>query len=148
MAEEFSAEKGLDDVFARAGSALADVQKVYGTQNWVQTAVDVTAGKWTFDAEQIDAVIGQWEDLLEDLTNDQTAIRLMIDRATPPSRDDPSSNFVDGIRDGVRSLEDSNLSMIAYVEDFLGRLREAKTKIGTTEETNAAPMQAATGQSN
>ncbi|PXY26645.1 hypothetical protein BAY59_18475 [Prauserella coralliicola] len=148
MAEELSGEKRLDDVFAGAGSALAEVQKVYGTQNWVQTAVDVMAGKWTFDAEQIDAVIGQWEDLLEDLATDQTAIRLMVDRLTPPSKDDPSGNFVDGLREGVRSLEDSNLSMIAYVEDFLGRLREAKTKIGTTEETNAAPMQAATGQTN
>ncbi|MFF5987794.1 hypothetical protein [Prauserella flavalba] len=146
MAEEFSAEKGLDDVFARAGSALADVQKVYGTQNWVQTAVDVTAGKWTFDAEQIDAVIGQWEDLLEDLTNDRSAIDAISMQATPPSGDDPSNKFVEGIREGMRSLRESNDSMVAYVDDFLGRLREAKEKIGATENNNASPMQAASGR--
>lgn len=148
MAEELSGEKRLDDVFAGAGSALAEVQKVYGTQNWVQTAVDVTAGKWTFDAEQIDAVIGQWEDLLEDLATDRFSIENIIGQAIPPSEDEPSDSFVRSIQDGMRSLQDSNDSMIAYVEDFLGRLREAKGKIGSTEDTNAAPMQAATGESN
>ncbi|MEU6642200.1 hypothetical protein ABZ863_06575 [Saccharomonospora sp. NPDC046836] len=144
MAEDgFTANKRLDDVFADRVSAVEAVQAVYGTQNWVQAAGDAATGRWTFDPEQLDSVIGKWEALLDEIKTDRHAIRLMIDNAVPPSEDDPSGRFIGAVVDGMQSLRESNASMLSYVEDFIERLSQARDAIDQSDSGNAEALQAA-----
>ncbi|MBK1785724.1 hypothetical protein [Prauserella cavernicola] len=141
MAGEVSGEKGLTDVFANAGSAVEDVQKVYGGTSWID-AVNPQAqgGSWTFDKEQIDSVIGQWEDLLEACLQDKVALDTLLAMLPAPSEDEPSSNYVKVLWDGLGSLQEYNDSVQIYIADFIDRLKAAKTGIERTEADNVDPF--------
>lgn len=130
-------------------TATAQVQKVFGgaVGGVAAGATQGPAGNasWEFDPDEIGSVISKWEALLDDVKGDQLAINDMVGTAFPPSRDDPSGKFVQDLRDGLLSLLESNQSILAYIEDFLGKLKAAKGGIEATEVDNADPFRAAGG---
>ncbi|PRX49060.1 hypothetical protein B0I33_10393 [Prauserella shujinwangii] len=102
-------------------------------------------GSWTFDREEIDALIAQWEQLLEDVKSDKLAVDAMMNIVAPPSGDDPSNEFVETVTDGLRSMRGSSDSMVSYIQHFLDQLRDARDRIDKTEAENQYPFQAANG---
>ena len=92
------------------------------------------AGGYSFDANQIDGVIKQWEDLLTDLRADQQIIN-DIAHVTAPANEVASNKFVnEGAGPSGASLEAENKKMIEYTTNYIMALRAAKNKISVTEQ--------------
>ncbi|WP_199432461.1 hypothetical protein [Qaidamihabitans albus] len=143
MADEaWMGEKRLDDVVA--GGATEQVRQVFGGTSFWEKAVPGGSGSWTFDREQIEAVIGKWEALLEDVQEDRALLNGLMGTVVHPSEDDPSKKFVNLVWDGLGSLSESNTSMLVYIDNFLGKLRDARDRIAKAEARNEEPFQAAT----
>jgi hypothetical protein len=130
-------------------TATQQVQQVFGgAVGGVAAGATLGAAgnaSWEFDPDEIGSVIGKWEALRDDCEGDRDAIRNMLDIAVPPSADDPSGKFVGFLRDGVQSLLESNVSMLAYIEDFIEKLTAAKAGIEAKDAENTGPFQAAGG---
>ena len=92
------------------------------------------AGGYKFDADQVDGVIKQWEDLLHDLRQDK-ALADQVAEVKPPGDEVASKRFVhDGAGPSGRSLQDENQKMIDYVNNYITALRAAKNKITVEEQ--------------
>lgn len=100
---------------------------------------------WEFDPDEIGSVIGKWEALRDECEGDGLAIRQMVWMAVPPSGDDPSGEFVGLLADGLQSLLESNISMLAYIDGFVEKLKAAKAGIEAKDAENTDPFQAAGG---
>ena len=94
-------------------------------------------GGFQFSPEELDAVIADWEALLEDVREDQTNILYARESALPPAEDVASVGFVRAVVDGLAAFQESNSSMVAYIEDYIGKLRRAKDGNEQTETGNA-----------
>ena len=102
---------------------------------------------WEFDPDEIDSVISKWEALRDDCMDDRLMIDGLLSGAVPPSEDEPSGQFVTNLLDGLRSLKESNESMLVYIQDFVEKLKAAKKGIEATEDDNADPFRAASATS-
>ncbi len=95
-------------------------------------------GSWSFDPEEIRAVIGEWKVLLEELEADRAQINSIVDAlAVVPSEDTPTLGYVRALSDGVAGLEDSNFSMNEYVAEFVRKLEDAKKAISSTDQSGS-----------
>ncbi|EHY88750.1 hypothetical protein [Saccharomonospora azurea] len=95
-------------------------------------------GSWSFDPEEIDAVIGEWKALLEELEADRAQVNSIVDAlAVVPSEDTPTLGYVRALLDGVAGLEDSNFSMNEYVAEFVRKLEDAKKTISSTDQSSS-----------
>ncbi|MBB4688624.1 hypothetical protein [Amycolatopsis jiangsuensis] len=94
-------------------------------------------GGYKFDADQIDGVIKQWEDMLADVQEDlQHAVA--IRDVKPPADEVASHTFVsNGAFPSGETLVAQHQAMVDYTKNFVTALRAAKNKI-TVEEQNAA----------
>ena len=98
------------------------------------------AGSWSFDKEEIEAVIADWKELLEQLREDRATFSQAENVSYAPSNDDPSSRFVNSLQEGLAAIEEANKSMREYVEGFIEKLEEAKRSIGQTDDSNAGSL--------
>ncbi len=96
------------------------------------------AGSWSFDKEEIEAVIADWKELLEQLKEDRVEFSMLSTTSAHPSEDQPSSAFVKSLYDGIAALEESNFSMEKYVSEFIEKLEEAKSSIGQSDSDGAS----------
>ena len=99
-------------------------------------------GSWSFDREEIEAIIADWKELAEQLKEDRDAFQQAA-LVSPPSGDNPSQNFVQSLTDGLSSLQESNTSMYKYVKDFIDKLEEAKKAIDQADEAGAGSFNGA-----
>lgn len=137
---------GMAEMFAGSSSAVAAVQGVFGPAGGAAAAAMAAAsvvgsgapsGEWTFDREQLDAVIRKWEDLRDDLGKDRQSLYTVTGLNPSPSDDEPSYGYTRQVRDSLVSLQDSTQSMIAYIQDFVDRLVRARDGIEQSDSTNA-----------
>ncbi|MGW9309952.1 hypothetical protein ACWGPQ_18305 [Saccharomonospora azurea] len=91
-------------------------------------------GSWSFDPEEIDAVIKEWKALLDELESDRDPLRSLQMSTYAPSPDQPSTEFSRGVSEGLVSLDSSLRSMILYVRQFIEKLESAKKGISDSDE--------------
>ncbi|WP_197318554.1 hypothetical protein [Saccharomonospora sp. NB11] len=94
-------------------------------------------GSWSFDPDEIDAVIAEWKALAEDLARDSEATAQAENLSYPPSNDQPSNSFIGSVSVGLSALARSNQSMQKYVQDFIEKLEKAKTSLGSADDAYA-----------
>ena len=94
-------------------------------------------GSWSFDREEIEAIIADWKELAEQLREDRATFSQAETASYAPSNDEPSNRFVKSLQDGLAAIEKSNKSMQEYVDGFIEKLEEAKRSIGRTDDENA-----------
>ncbi len=95
-------------------------------------------GSWSFDKDEIDAVIAEWGELREQLAEDRHAMAALMNVVREsPSEDAPTQGFMKTVSDGVVGLEESGVSMTKYVVDFINKLENAKKSI-VNEDTAGA----------
>ena len=110
-----------------AGGAVGQVQSAFGGSALaVGAGVQAASGGFEFSPEELDAVIQQWEDLLDEFKGDRKDIHRMFESLTPPAEDAASVGFTDAVRAALEDLKESNLSMVQYADDYLVKLRAAK----------------------
>jgi hypothetical protein len=97
-------------------------------------------GSWSFDPDEIDAVIAEWKALLEELEADRNTFRDVQRSSYAPSGDEPSRKFLNSLDEGLSALEQSNSSMRAYVVDFVDKLEDAKKAIAESDESKAGVL--------
>ncbi|EHR52550.1 hypothetical protein SacmaDRAFT_4364 [Saccharomonospora marina XMU15] len=144
------------DVFAGSSSAVAAVQGVFGPAGAVVGAAGVgvamagaaagsVSGSWTFDREQIDSVIRKWEDVRDSCREDRQLINAAVSSVFTPSEDEPSGKYATEVVDGLLALQESNQSMLAYIEDFLERLVKARDGIEQADSASADLLRSVKG---
>ncbi|MBB4685620.1 hypothetical protein [Amycolatopsis jiangsuensis] len=102
-------------------------------------------GGYKFDADQIDGVIKQWEDMLVDLQNDRDHAH-NIAYVKAPGDEVASHTFINnGAGPSGQSLLAQHQAMVDYTVNFIRALRAAKNKI-TVEEQKAADDANAAGK--
>ncbi|OZM72724.1 hypothetical protein CFN78_13965 [Amycolatopsis antarctica] len=126
------AAKGLGGAAALAGNVAGDVAGSKG------------GGGFQFAPDQIDAVIAKWEDLLNQLRDDEAEVRIVRD-VRPPGNEFASGDFADAGRKSGETLGDQNQRMIDYVTRYIEALKTAKSGVQATEENAQADVVAAAG---
>ncbi|WP_370945781.1 hypothetical protein AB5J62_42870 [Amycolatopsis sp. cg5] len=95
-------------------------------------------GGFQFDADKIDAVIQQWQDLLADLKADERDAEMMAN-VEAPGREFASGDWEKLANPSGKAFYAQNRAMQEYVEQYLESLQLAKKQITTQEaETEAA----------
>lgn len=144
MAEDWF--NALTDEAANGVSAIDAVGAVLGgPAGAVALGASVAAraaagggGSWSFDKDEIDAVIAEWNELAEQIGEDRAQLNSLVDALTiAPSEDNPTRGYVNAVSDGVAGLDESNFSMNRYVAEFVGKLEDAKKSISSRDETSA-----------
>src|SRR5690606_40082704 len=97
------------------------------------------AGSWSFDKEEIEAVIADWKQLEEQLREDRGSFQQAA-LVSPPSEDSPSQSFIRSLTDGLSALRDSNTSMHKYVKDFIDKLEVATSAIGQADAADGRAL--------
>ncbi|EID55277.1 hypothetical protein [Saccharomonospora xinjiangensis] len=98
-------------------------------------------GSWSFDEDEIDAVIKDWKALAEELEEDRQIFSSSQQFFYPPSNDHPSSTFMNSLNDGFLALEQSNKSMRDYVLGFIERLERATSSIVSSDGDSAGSFE-------
>ncbi|MBN6035657.1 hypothetical protein [Amycolatopsis sp. 195334CR] len=95
-------------------------------------------GGFTFQGDQIDAVIKKWKDLLDDLDNDYTDAELMA-AVKAPGKEFASGDFAKLAGPSVKAFMDQNQKMRDYVTNYIDALEAAKNSMTNKEaDTEAA----------
>lgn len=98
----------------------------------------------SYDPDELDAVIGELEQLEKDLTSDIQLIRQMSFYAVPPSRDWASVAFMERHKAGLFKLTASLKSVRAEVERLREKHVKAREDLDATEQHNADAMRQST----
>lgn len=92
-------------------------------------------GQFKMDPQELSAVIGQWEDVLDKITEDGTKIRqLAVQSGAPPGNDPASGSFASTSADSIIALLNQNTSMQKYAQDYIRKLKEAQSKTMVTDQ--------------
>ncbi|MEY7971547.1 hypothetical protein AB8O38_06045 [Saccharomonospora xinjiangensis] len=94
-------------------------------------------GSWSFDEEEIDAVIADWKALAEELEADKTLLAPAQQGIHAPSNDQPSVEFMNALHEGMDALAEFNNSMRDYVKEFVAKLEAAKKSIAGVDGDSA-----------
>jgi hypothetical protein len=92
-------------------------------------------GQFKMDPEELNAVIGQWEDVLDKITEDGHKIeRLVVESGNAPGKDPVSGSFASTSTDSIVALLSQNTSMRKYAQDYIKKLKEAQSKTVVTDQ--------------
>jgi len=92
-------------------------------------------GQFKMDPEELAAVIGQWEDLVDKIFDDGQKIRELAALSTvAPGKDPASGNFASTSSDSIIALLAQNDSMRKYAQDYIKKLKEAQSKTQVTDQ--------------
>ena len=98
-------------------------------------------GSWSFDREEIEAIIADWKELAEQLGEDRAAFNAFQSTVIKsPSEDAPTNGFVRALAEGVSGLDNSNYSMVQYTHSFIEKLESAMKGIGQQDEEGASAL--------
>ncbi|HET6704225.1 hypothetical protein [Amycolatopsis sp.] len=81
-------------------------------------------GQFKMDPEELSAVIGQWEDLLDKIVDDGDKIRSLrfADRVAP-GQDPASDSYASTTGDSISALQRQNDSMRKYAQAYIKKLK-------------------------
>ncbi len=92
-------------------------------------------GQFKMDPEELAAVIGQWEDVLDKITADGDKIRhLVVASGMAPGKDPVSGSYASTSSDSITALLNQNTSMRKYAQDYIKKLKEAQSKTVVTDQ--------------
>ncbi|WP_086848110.1 hypothetical protein [Amycolatopsis kentuckyensis] len=93
-------------------------------------------GQFKMDPEELSAVIGQWEDLLDKIVQDGEKIRDLAAESggAAPGRDPASDSYSSTSTDSVIALRKQNDSMRKYAQEYVKKLKEAQSKTVVTDQ--------------
>jgi hypothetical protein len=98
-------------------------------------------GSWSFDREEIEAIIADWKELAEQLKEDRAAFDAFRSAVIkPPSEDTPTDGFVRALAEGVSGLDNSNYSMVQYTHSFIEKLESAMKGIEQQDEEGVSAI--------
>ncbi|MCR6482143.1 hypothetical protein M8542_04920 [Amycolatopsis sp. OK19-0408] len=91
-------------------------------------------GQFKMDPEELSGVIGQWEDLLDQIVHDGQLIeRMRGNPALAPGRDSVSDNYAGKTVESLGALQKQNESMRKYAQDYIKKLKDARSKMLVTD---------------
>ncbi|MFI5585130.1 hypothetical protein ACIA5G_08870 [Amycolatopsis sp. NPDC051758] len=96
--------------------------------NEVNMSAPSGGGGFTFDADKIDGVIKQWQDLQTDLQNDAADANLMAD-VKAPGKEFASGDWEKLANPSGKAFLEQNQKMQEYVKNYIQALLDAKKKI-------------------
>jgi hypothetical protein len=92
-------------------------------------------GQFKMDPEELNAVIGQWEDLLDKIVEDGQKIHSLVAVSdVAPGKDPASGSFASTTGDSITSLLKQNDSMRKYAQEYIKKLKEAQSKTVVTDQ--------------
>jgi hypothetical protein len=92
-------------------------------------------GQFKMDPEELSALIGQWEDVLDKIFDDGQKIRELAGMSgVAPGRDPVSGSYVSTSADSIVALLTQNSSMRKYAQDYIKKLKEAQSKTVVTDQ--------------
>lgn len=97
----------------------------------------------SYDPDELDAVIGELEELIKDLDSDLEFIDDMFFYAVPPSRDWASVAFMNRHEEGLNRLRASLDSVLDEARNLHDKHVKARDDLDNTEQHNADAMQQA-----
>lgn len=109
----------------------------FGVSTAARAVAAAGGGSWSFDPDEIDAVLAEWKALAEELEKDRMLFDNLALMHMNPSEDPPTNQFVKSLFDSVRGLDEFNFSMGNYVYEFIDKLERAKNSIGQRDETES-----------
>ena len=99
-----------------------------------------TSGRFEMDPQELQTVIGLWQDELGKIVDDGQKIDLVISSLQPPGGDSASGSFVSSGLDSLTALQKQNESMRKYVSDYIQKLTTAKNAILVTDAAMSDPF--------
>ncbi|MEV6443715.1 hypothetical protein [Amycolatopsis sp. NPDC051716] len=92
-------------------------------------------GQFKMDPEELSAVIGQWEDLVDKIVDDGQKIRQIVQIGQlAPGQDPVSGGYASTSSDSVLALLKQNDSMRKYAQEYIKKLKEAQSKTVVTDQ--------------
>lgn len=92
-------------------------------------------GQFKMDPEELSAVIGQWEDVLDKIVEDGNKIHSLIYvPKLAPGEDPASGSFASTSGDSIAALQRQNDSMRKYAQEYIKKLKEAQAKTVVTDQ--------------
>ncbi|MDS0137031.1 MULTISPECIES: hypothetical protein [unclassified Amycolatopsis] len=92
-------------------------------------------GQFKMDPEELAAVIGQWEDLLDKIVDDGEKIKgLRFADRLAPGQDPASDSYASTTGDSISALQRQNDSMRKYAQAYIKKLKEAQSKTVVTDQ--------------
>jgi len=92
-------------------------------------------GQFKMDPEELSAVIGQWEDLLDKIVDDNQKIQDIVALSgEAPGKDPASGGYATTSSDSALALLKQNESMRKYAQDYVKKLKEAQSKTVVTDQ--------------
>lgn len=107
-----------------------------------------SGGGYRFDAETIKSKITQWEQLLDDLSNDGRGLMVARQAAQPPSDDTPAKKQVNATWQSIDKALDHNLKMQQYAQGYIDKLRQANGTYVPHDQDVAASLSAGSDTGN
>ena len=92
-------------------------------------------GQFKMDPEELNAVIGQWEDVLDKIVEDGNKIQSLV--YTPklaPGEDVVSGSYASTTSDSIAALQRQNDSMRKYAQEYIKKLKAAQTTTVATDQ--------------
>jgi hypothetical protein len=109
------------------GDAFASAAPVYGGGG--------QGGQFKMDPAELDTVIGQWEDLLDQIVADGQKIEGMTAAlGIAPGRDPVSGSYESTTMSSLTALQQQNDSMRTYAQGYVKKLKEAQSKTVVTDQ--------------
>lgn len=121
---------GKDLVYAVGGVVGARV----GAESAQAAGPSDAGGGYRMDAAELQAVIGQWQDQLRQIMDDQHQIIQALGYLRAPGADSESCGYAtDGMASLYRLLQQNKL-MAAYAQDYIRKLTDAKNGTQAADE--------------
>ncbi|MEA5361395.1 hypothetical protein VA596_17760 [Amycolatopsis sp., V23-08] len=109
------------------GDAFANSAPVYGGGG--------QGGQFKMDPEELNAVIGQWEDVLDKIVDDGEKINsLRYGAGLAPGQDPVSGSYASTTGESISALQRQNDSMRKYAQEYIKKLKEAQSKTVVTDQ--------------
>lgn len=115
------------------GDILGQGRRVYGGGGG-------GGGRFEMDPAELASVIRLWEDELDKIVDDGKRIDRIIASMEAPGKDAVSSGYVSTSMDSLAALQNQNDSMRKYVQEYIKKLKEARTKTVATDHGMADPF--------
>ncbi|MFG1647352.1 hypothetical protein ACGFMK_44330 [Amycolatopsis sp. NPDC049252] len=92
-------------------------------------------GQFKMDPEELNAVIGQWEDVLDKIVDDGSKINsLRFGTGLAPGQDPVSGSYASTTGESIAALQRQNDSMRKYAQEYIKKLKEAQSKTVVTDQ--------------
>ncbi|WP_328454914.1 hypothetical protein [Amycolatopsis sp. NBC_00438] len=109
------------------GDAFANSAPVYGGGG--------QGGQFKMDPAELNTVIGQWEDLLDQIVEDgQKIVRMTRNLKLAPAKDPVSASYASTTLLSLSALQNQNDSMRTYAQGYVKKLKEAQSKTVATDQ--------------